>query len=110
MVAFNIPAFKLLDVLSLEMEWYRAPYHHDYGKVVKDGSAVPRKVPNYDLQKDNFKWSLYGSKTIQNHLKLSAQLASDHLRTGGYAEGGSWSENLVQASDMYFMFKVAYYY
>jgi hypothetical protein len=101
MVGFNIPTFKLLDVLSFELEYYNSPFVNNYRNVIYD--AIPTwyrmeeltatGVPNeYSLSeadyeynknwtaKDNWKWSVYGKKEVIKGVRVFAQAASDHLR------------------------------
>jgi hypothetical protein len=41
MVGFNIPVFNLLDHLSIEFEYYKAPYKNDYLKLENEYSPIP---------------------------------------------------------------------
>ena len=155
MLGINIPAFRLLDQLSLEVEWYGAKYRDDLQrfqtgrdfypsplpvdnsdafrskiKIRIDNPNTPlvgdsididvwdrnRSVPFSDvdvlknLKADNWKWSLYGSRTIQGHFKLSFQLANDHFRPGGVVDNRSWEAILSTPKDWYWMTKVAYFF
>jgi hypothetical protein len=125
MVGFNLPVFGYLDELSLEVEHYANRNMTDYQKVVEDNSWVPRPRARVDLhdaggkligtyvtdtRSDDWKWSLYGCKVIAGHLKLSAQVANDHLRTGGYFLQATQSETLSDTFDWYWMFKIGYYF
>jgi hypothetical protein len=95
---FNIPTFKLLDVLSCEFEYYTTPYPNSYSNQVQamtqyvGGTPIPddqiyfKSNPtmsnHWDLyQHDNWKWSVYIKKTIGRHFSIIGQAARDHLRT-----------------------------
>lgn len=125
MVGFNLPAFGYLDELSLEAEYYANRNMTDYEKELEDNSWVPRPKANNpvkdaagnltgtvptDTRGDDWKWSLYGYKVIAGHLKLSGQVANDHLRTGGFYLRKTQSETFSDTFDWYWMFKVAYYF
>jgi hypothetical protein len=127
MVGFNLPAFKLLDLLSLEVEWYGARFRDDLWRYQTGRSYYPSPLPVsgstshpgegsalFDYEKnqkrDNWKWSLYGAKTIQNHLKVSAQVANDHFRPGGVVGNPSQEAILSTPKDWYWMTKIAYFF
>lgn len=134
MIGVNLPAFGILDNLSLEVEYYGSKNHSDYGKAesysswvprapgslaVKSGQSIPfggftydkiqvMRVP--DNSEDDWKWSLYASRLMLGHLKVSGQVANDHLRPGGYGLQPTWSEALTTLEDWYWMLKVAYFF
>ncbi len=136
MVGVNLPAFKLLDYLSLEVEWYGAPfrddltgYNHTSGTKPSPLSAVSpvldsigQPIYNTDgspvlknIKRDNWKWSLNGSKVIRNHFKVSFQVANDHFRPGIYAGDGDNNPPktealLITPKDWYMMTKLAYFF
>ena len=125
MFGFNIPAFGFLDELSLEMEYYANRNTTDYQKELEDLSWVPRPKAGIEIRNaagavvdtfhtdtrgDNWKWALYASKVVAGHLKFSAQVADDHLRTGGFYLRPAESETLSDTFDWYWMMKVAYYF
>ncbi|HKP96206.1 MAG TPA: hypothetical protein VJ385_10650 [Fibrobacteria bacterium] len=137
MVGFNFPAFNYLDKLSLEVEYYGSMNYSDYGKAESFGSWVPRSVPGterfeatspvvyqgrtytkvqtahgLDYARDNWKWSLYGTKVIMSHLRLAAQIANDHYRNNGTGSTSypTWAEALTTPKDWYWMCKLAYFF
>ncbi|MEO7427683.1 MAG: hypothetical protein ABI036_21040 [Fibrobacteria bacterium] len=118
MAGFNLPAFKFLDRLALEVEYYGAPFrddlslfNHTAGNTV---STIPRD-PDSSVTKDNIKWSLYGAKVLHEHIKLSLQVASDHYRPGiftGYGDNNPPVSDavLTRPQDWYWMGKIAYFF
>jgi hypothetical protein len=129
MLGFNLPAFRLLDVLALEVQFYGSRIVPDYRKLVDEGSAIPqspwvnRSVPPeqgtpgyhqraYDVDGDNLKWSLYFSRVFAGHIRFSGQVASDHFRTGGTPglSGMSYEEALTTPSDWYWFLKLSYFF
>jgi len=138
MMGFNIPTFKVLDHLSLEIEWYGAKYRNDMEELMEDGSPIPRssfnaarydtaaardsitisnvKYPNEDpynidnMTKDNWKWSLHAARTLGGHLRISGQIANDHFRPVGTGNSKSYFTAFSTMDDWYWMFKVAYFF
>lgn len=119
MFGVNLPAFKLLDVLALEVEYYRSPYENtiDYWR---SGSPVPVLVNNMGVdyysnwkpkKDDDWKWSIYGSKTIKN-FRLSGQIASDHTNRSIYMVSGKkvYTEMCRRTNDWYYMLRCGFYF
>lgn len=120
MVGFNLPTFRFLDRLNVEVEYYGAPwvddptiYNHTSGNTV---TPIP-KLSALDTNdtKDNIKWSIYASKVIAGHVKLSAQAASDHYRPGifqGYGDNYPPSNEVpfFSPKEWYWMTKIAYFF
>jgi hypothetical protein len=85
MVGINLPTFKKLDVLSFEMEYYGSPLPDDQEQVLINNRPI---YENYSMlthssdnnRRDDWKWSLYASKTVLTGVSLRAQVANDHLR------------------------------
>lgn len=106
LVGLNVPTFGLLELLSLELEYYDSPYQNDPYKLVgaydvfefSDGNSInyamspippsskaghehlSRTAVDYDPGKDNLKWSLFASKKVRERITLKVQIASDHWR------------------------------
>ena len=121
MVGFNLPTFKKLDRLAFEVEHYGAKwadnpsiYNHTSGNKPTPIPLAPQDS-NISTAKDDIKWSLYGSKTIHNHVKLSFQVASDHYRPGlfvGYGDNRPPDIHavLLSPTDWYWTTKIAYFF
>ena len=92
MVGFNVPAFKLLDVFSVELEWYRWNYPNSYtANIWQNQAPLPDLDDNYDPQQNELKWSVYTKKQIGN-FSLIGQVAFDHMRLecNGFQNGGTY--------------------
>jgi hypothetical protein len=63
-----------------------------------------------NLKRDNWKWSLYGAKTIRNHFKIGFQAANDHFRPGGAVGSPSQEAILSTPKDWYWMTKIACFF
>jgi hypothetical protein len=111
MLGFNFPAFKLLDVLSLEGEWWGNRYPNSMQGIVQDGLPLPylqgtSKVDSIAYMDDNFKWSIFGAKTFKGYYRLSFQIASDHMRTFAWDwNRQDWEEALRGAKKWYYMLR-----
>lgn len=118
MVGFNLPTFRLLDRLALEVEHYSAPFADDlalFNHVAGNRPTVIPKDPDSSVTKDDFKWSIYASKVVQNHIKISVQAASDHFRPGvftGYGDNNPPRSEAIafRPQDWYWMGKIAYFF
>ena len=94
MVGVRIPTFGLLDLLDLETEYLDNPYPDSYqqlaGQQYEQLTGVDEPIPDmdYTLRKfrlpsvhgDDWKWCVYGVKTILPGVKLKLQVANDHAR------------------------------
>jgi hypothetical protein len=122
MAGFNLPAFGFLDDFSLEVEYFPSPYVPDYAKLMEFSSAIPRspywnrsatdpEAKPYDTKADDWKWSLYASKVLAGHVKLSGQAASDHFRIGSQQPWfPTYDETFATWKDWYFMAKLAFFF
>jgi hypothetical protein len=112
MMGINIPAFGWLDKFAFEAEYYASKNMLDYGKAETSYSWVPRTAPDVDNARDDWKWSLYFSKIVQGHLRISGQVANDHLRMFGPPDIGfiSYAETLTTPKDWYWMLKTTYFF
>jgi hypothetical protein len=87
MMGINLPTFKLLDVLSLEVEYFASSLPDEYFDVLDktrisylDYGLLARD-PKRDNHKDDWKWSVYAKREIVTGLSIRAQVANDHFRT-----------------------------
>jgi hypothetical protein len=101
MCGFNVPAFGLLDVVAVEIEWYGSPHTNN---PYNDGVPVPQpryNGVNYPGSRDDLKWVVTARKTLLQKLTVSARAASDHLRTD---RGVGWTggEERLEAPDQWY--------
>jgi hypothetical protein len=125
MFGFNVPTFKLLDVFSIEGEWFGSRRPNDMGAVVKYNQPIqiPGDKMSYYLKDtatvshaahqqyidDDWKWSVYAKRTLAGHFQIIGQIASDHMRW--FAQDWrdqDWEEALRNPSQFYYRFKLAY--
>ena len=117
MIGLNLPAMGWLDKCSIELEYYASKNYSDYGKGEVYSSWVPRTAydennVSVDNSRDDIKWAFYFSKAVLGHLRLSGQVANDHLRMFGPPEIGylTYAEALTTPKDWYWMFKSTYFF
>jgi hypothetical protein len=100
MFGVNLPTFKWLDVLSLQGEYYASPFNDNskftsgslpiwaaryetttdpFGGTQLVLDANGRVIP-IENKEDDWKWSVYGKKTVNKVISVYAQAASDHIR------------------------------
>ena len=116
MVGFNVPTFKLLDVLSVEVEYFKSPFPNDVGALTNYGLPIPGPVNatgatnywgNTEYQNDHLKWSIHVSKTIASNYTIMAQVASDHLRPLAVNDQNvDFEEIFHNTNQWYYMLKI----
>jgi hypothetical protein len=111
MLGFNFPTFKLLDVLSLEGEWWGNRYPNNMKGIVYEELPLPfgsttRSIDSVTYKNDNVKWSIFGAKTFANRYRISFQAASDHMRTFAWDwDRQDWEEALRAPNKWYYMLR-----
>ncbi len=83
MVGFDIPAFRLLDVVALELEWYEWNYPNSFTEAQFTGNQEPRPddiIAGFDSKQNELKWSVYAQKRLGKRFSLIGQVAFDHFR------------------------------
>ena len=97
MFGFNIPAFKLLDYLSVELEWYGWPYASNYYYL--DGFYWNLPLPKGASGSSAWKYSFNLRKTMWNHISIIGQIARDHTRHDVYYNGQADVYEIFQTKD-----------
>lgn len=136
MFGFNFPAFKLLDVLSLEVEYYgkkyvnrvpiyansnnmlRLPLPYDpkinqgypYGSAEGvGGSTGEYSKETYKGGAAQWKWSVYAKRTLFEEFYITMQFARDHtLIKTGLAQNVDFEEICIKDKQWYWMLKFGY--
>jgi hypothetical protein len=112
MVGFNFPTFKMLDVLSLEVEYYGSEYPDNFQGIISgqvQGTPWPTIPSSYDAsdwESDNWKWSVYAQRKVVDGVTLSAQVARDHARAWAYPTGKTYWGIMNDDNDWYWMLKL----
>jgi hypothetical protein len=115
-LGLNLPAFKLLDVLSLEGEWWGNRYPNSMQGIVNDGIPLPfpagtTQIDSTPYKNDNLKWSVYCSKSFAERYRVSFQAASDHMRTFAWDwNRQDWEEALRGTDKWYFVLRFGVFF
>ena len=96
MVGFNVPVFRLLDVLAFEAEYYSSPYFNNnrnqlYPNIDNFSPATPYVIPDQandisgghgvtTVAAQRLKWSAYAKRSFGENFRIVAQAARDHSR------------------------------
>jgi hypothetical protein len=113
-LGLNIPAFRVLDVAAVEVEYFSNPYPNNYYKVITTRNIpIPYTEPrakdvlNYSL--DNVKWSVYLTKTIAGCLHVTGQVANDHLRMVRHHDRETDREEVTRGlTDWHYLLKLGF--
>jgi hypothetical protein len=110
MAGFNVPTFKLLDYLSVEVEWFGwqySPSLYNYQNLVY---TLPKPLIPQDVKtgqrllytKDNaWKYSFNFRKTMWGHLSMIGQIARDHTRHDAYYSSFASPEEVFVQKDQW---------
>ena len=112
MVGFNIPCFRVLDVFSVEGEWFGSRYKDSYESNMGRKPA-PARPSGFETEEDyihdNWKWALYAKKTLFGGMSLIGLVGRDHLRTETFiGQYKDYEATLVRPNHRYWMVKIKY--
>jgi len=110
MFGFNVPTFRLLDMLSLEGEWFGARYPDSYKSYLDGHSFTPAspgdKEVADDYRHDDWKWAIYAKKTVFGGLSIIGLVGRDHMRTETYIKlYQDYEAALIKNNEWYWMLK-----
>ncbi|MBN1760217.1 MAG: hypothetical protein JW863_17955 [Chitinispirillaceae bacterium] len=119
MFGINIPTFKLLDVLSVQAQWFGSRYPNDATNYVLYGLPTPvsskwsdgSNCIYPDSTEDDWKWSVYAKKTLFDHFSVVGQIASDHQRWDKFSYGDQvymLNEALTRPDQYYYVVKLGF--
>ena len=117
MIGFNIPAFKALDVLSLEMEYFN--FNYDKFRFPSGQSPIENLSQDQWVMQNMFHWSLFAQKSVAKGLSIRGLMGKDHYRYTGsqspwagvdnpIGEGSNGGEILVAHGDWHYSIRVMY--
>jgi hypothetical protein len=82
MFGFNFPAFRILDVLSCEVEWYNSRYSNNYLNPYRTQQRTPLPVDDAQEPKPYpWYWDVHAEKTVLPGLKLYGEVGRTHYFT-----------------------------
>lgn len=113
MIGINLPTWKILDLLSVELEWFFSPYANNwFGQF--EGQLAETKAPasldrwdNY-INKDNFKWSVNVRKSIEK-FEIRALFSSDHtVYLMNNVSNGNFEQTMKRPKDWQWLVQLRY--
>jgi hypothetical protein len=93
MCGFNVPAFKMLDFLSLEMEYYG----WQDNLTIAQGTPMANTTQDEFSNQQKFRWSLFVQKTVTKGFCIKGLVGKDHFRTVD-AGGSVTNEELLRGN------------
>lgn len=110
MLGVNVPTFRVLDVLSVQGEFYGSEFSNTFSY---SDRGYPRWGRPYSQSfdpdissRDDWKWSVYARKTVNRILKVHAQVANDHLRLPAFTGNVSETELTRNPSHWYYLLRL----
>jgi hypothetical protein len=96
MVGFDFPTFKLLDILSIESEYFPAKFDDSYRQVLLTAAAIPPA----EMMKGRtpWKWSVYAKRSIGGGFSIIGMVGRDHYRPVFPALSSSEMESILNSS------------
>jgi hypothetical protein len=120
MFGFNIPTFKILDQLSVEVERYKSPFANSIKTEFNNtlpiwdlplnakGETDPGMFldSNMAVKGRDWYWSVYARKTFVPGLSLYGQIAHDHTRVMNYFANPSYQPFIQEKKDWYWALRL----
>jgi hypothetical protein len=116
LLGMNFPGCKILDVISIELEWFKSPYPNDWLGDLPYGKLLPRDFSGREaddyINKDNFKWSVYLKKKILSNFEIRGIAANDHYIYKAYNLGNKpcTEQTLKRKGDWHWYFELRFNY
>jgi hypothetical protein len=113
MVGLSFPTWKILDILSLELEWFYSPYANDWFGLFdaqKPVAKPPTCLKQWDIyiNKDNFKWSLYMKKSV-GKFEVRGIFGKDHtIYTVSNLQTGNFEQTMKRPQDWHWNIQLRY--
>jgi hypothetical protein len=96
MLGINLPGFGLLDLVTVQYEYFASPHRNSYLESIQSNGATPDFVASNDrilsrdayadgLKKDDHSWSVLVRKNVTRGVTFSLQAARDHARMVSHA-------------------------
>ncbi len=110
MFGINAPAFKVLDILSFQMEYYNSKFLNSTSNVISYPEALPVPVlgtTSRQAEAQKWHWAVYAKKQVIKGITLYGQVACDHLRLPSYDQHFTFQEVTDgNGSDWYYLMRL----
>lgn len=113
MLGMNLPTWKILDLLSVELEWFFSPYANDwFGKFdnQKAEARQPGSLKQWDnyINQDNFKWSINLRKSV-GKFEARGIFGSDHtIYLMNNVSTGNFEQTMKRPKDWQWLIQLRY--
>jgi hypothetical protein len=107
MIGMNIPTFRILNVLGIELEYWDSPYANSITNVEYNMMPLPSSPQPHSF----LKWSLYARKALGSRVSIIGQIANDHLmpKTTVMANGfADYTDVTIGNSDWWWTLKARF--
>jgi hypothetical protein len=109
MFGFNFPTFKIMDVLSLEVEWYNHKYSNNYENTYFPRNKTPLPLVTGEPPTDPLYWSVYAKKTITQGIQILGEVGRNHYFTQAkYPQYQDRRESMPNHGDWQYVFRIQY--
>ncbi len=123
MGGISIPTFRLLDQLSVEVEYHKSRFKNTVGQVFDAELPIPLGVgENYltytdsalaadksgSATKDDWHWSVYARRGITEGVSVCAQVASDNMRQFDGEAKPSPTPTTLNTKDWYYVIRLEF--
>jgi hypothetical protein len=112
MAGVNLPTFRLLDLLSVQAEYYAARFDNIQSYTT---SSFPiwdvESFSTYDpsrYKKDDWKWSVYAVRSLGRLARVRVQAANDHLRLREFLQQQSDETLTRRPSHWYYLLRLEF--
>jgi hypothetical protein len=114
MLGLDIPTFGLLDLVSVQLEYFKNPYpensYQQYANTLPQPAFPSGNPALYEANRasglyseDDLKWSFYLHKNLYQGLDLFLQAANDHFRVQDVNAGPSFTPVTHLKADWYYL-------
>jgi hypothetical protein len=107
MAGFNLPNFKMLDILSFEMEYYKQDTNYIANTPNASSLVIPDDYPPA-AARSFYKWSFYGVKTITKGLAIKGLIGRDHFRGTDPVGNYDVKEHMNGPGDWHYKLRIMY--
>lgn len=116
MFGMNLPTFRILDLLSLQGEYYNPVFPNNIDAVYEQQSPIPYHR-NYDpaygpesvasaVRRDRWHWSVLAKRQAFKGITFHLQAANDHIRTFDYNIKPIKIPITSRPTDWYYLFRI----
>lgn len=115
LAGINLPTFRLLDLLSFEVEYCKNPFANTTRGPLGEGTAAPYVeqpplgFPNPPkVDKDDLKWAFIARKDLFSGFAITLQAANDHLKMLDVYSTPDFYDFLVKPNHWYWVVNMSY--